>query len=1545
MLATRNALQRHSSSLPYVCLHCRLRVQQQKRRRVHHASSTGTEHVTRTIQPQSISGDAYVREQDKIPDTAIQMSQENEKEPDGSQSIKQAMLGGGVRKRGRPQLFRGALLGRANLGYDAMDLEQEVPQRLRLRALEARQKVGVLQASATVEDLDELFLREHSLESAHVVNRKLRIEWHKRLARAMRSRGVDGTSNVELEVKDGRSTPELDSATLLSDARLATDALSAKLQGLSEVNAIRKKRAPAHYVALMACKQNGILGSEAKPADLAQLFRRQHGLPDGNELNATAFQRWCRRLGRLTKPTAKAAHTDSGRIHEETVTEATQSVKTPIIRNYAYYAPRISRFFPKRKNTARVPLETSISNSSKKSTQPRLTSYGIKGDEVRKQMPPDSKNREIMLTKEYLDRITAPEMLGVRRHWGTPWDAKQREQEALQHERARLEAVMGDHTDRAGLKKEEKRAPRQSHLTTWDREPAMSEMPETLDAKAIEEKFGRHTTFNTPNAAVSAPTSSVSSFSRMAWQDVAFSGLSRRGRGGIRAYHTSRPAAQHTAAAQVIEPEEDILDAGAKPDFPKNGIRAQLRQWQELHPNEPIREMEVPQDPDTGAPMNNLTRLGDIDALRQPAAEEEEERHAMEQYAAANAETLEHTDIDRRFLKMGDLVELQFPRSERESLIAVFVRRLGFESQFFTMQGKWAHLPERSVQYSIPGWISPKMVEPMIQYLPREDELGDELKDRAYTQDLSVPRSVSAPIVAKLLQFDTESQDIYRKHASTLDNAHNILAHETDLRYGSLVSAATRLLGIPGDKLPLTALFTVRKALMHGGFAFNSDVRSHRLTGYLQIRSREQVRNLETVRNWLRQWQEENAMRAVLDEREMAKRKTPKGAKNVQNFINKARQVVLKSRETREPTNMGNIGPSKVVIPITEGQDAIRMEKDDSFTLEDLELVKFLEAWCCSNMFLGLPRVESLPPLILAATGLYESYELSSATGFVFLQELGTLLPYENRVRFDQHLLLPSSQHSKPLQNLMTSLIGMQTNHDLSDSMKDLRRDWKGLPVFCIDDPSAHEIDDGLSIEKAGEGEYWAHIHIANPTAFFSRDHPLAKMARHMGESIYMPERAYMMLPGWVTQEHFSLAKDRPCLTFSARMNEEGEVLERKITPGIIRNVMRLTSQETSRIVGIEVDEQPGTILTVGGDPPPMPKRKTMAGSVTSAQANDLRTMQRLAERRQAIRRAQGGVFFNSHRPEVNVWQRWGKPGLGWDHPYRKGARRVEGDPVIQMRAQGLVNWFAANNDTKEILVQEMMLLACEIATAWCAERAIPTIYRGTVKKPDTIDSKRYFEETLSPAAAKNGGEYPLHLGIEYVRTIGSTILTTKPLKHTVLGLDHYGKVTSPLRRYGDMILHWQIEAALREEAATGRSLVTSERKPNRSFLPFSAPVLETIMTGLQPREAMIQRASLYAENFWVAQVLFRAFYFGQAALPKTFNGYIYSPPHAMFGTVAIIVKEYSFGAQMIRPGYYGTDDLGDIKAGDTWECVLDRVDAFKRTAFFRPVRLVDRWE
>lgn len=1040
-----------------------------------------------------------------------------------------------------------------------------------------------------------------------------------------------------------------------------------------------------------------------------------------------------------------------------------------------------------------------------------------------------------------------------------------------------------------------------------------------------------------------------------------------------RSIHVAARKNQEAAAinATVDFDESDSPFSPSVRSHKHSRIRQELRHWQELNANPEDGKPEPSFDTDDGASddiFNFMTRLPDMGTLGNNRGVDNADHHTDNvQLASDSRDGMVQegpTNMEYLYLNTGDLVELDFAVGERNSMLGVFVRRIsGTPAQFFTMRGRWMFANEKEIMWSVPGWASKAEVEPLMKYIPTPSTFQEmeDLRTLMVTEDLSVPRSVSAPLVTRLSNFWNESQDIYRKNASVLDNAHDRIAHDTDLRYGSVVSAAENLLAIPKRDLPATALFAVRTAIRRAGFGFNIDRRSHRMTGYLQIRSKEQVRMVEYVRDWIRAWQDDLAKRTALEAEgnhtALRKHKTNRRAQYIYSFLEKARNIILKSREDRPlPLDKpGNIGTSRKHFPITNDSQAVKVTQDSEFSEQDTELVRFIEAWCCSQQLTGLTTLQSLPPMLLQATGLYTEYEMMDLhVGFTFLQELGTLMPYENRVRFDQHLLLPSSQHSKPLQNLMSSLIEMQHNVQFTDSMKSLRKDWGDLPVYCVDDAGAQEIDDGISIEQVeGKVEYWLHAHVANPTAFFERDHALAKMARHMGESIYMPERSYMMLPRWATGKYFSLTKDRPCMTFSTRVDAEGSVLETKITPGYIRNVISLTPSEVASLLGEEDAEEDQIVLTVGGEPPPARARQSKVDQVSDDMVEELELLKKLTNKISHSRKARGGLFLEITDIDVRVWQSNKGEGLAWDQPHRRGSRTVEGDPVIRMTTSGFKNPFDAKVSEGKSMVREMMLLAGETAAKWCAERGIPTLYRGTVPKLDEDDADAFYREKIVPALEKRG-EIPPHLGVQYFQMLGKTVLTSTPRPHKVAGLDMYVKTTSPLRRYGDMIVHWQIQAALREEAKRGRKLVPDDIAHKPSMLPFSTNVLETIMLGIQPREALISGAKKRSQDFWTAMVLFRAAVYKECELPCA----ITSEEHAATGKP--LMRFFVASEQKIQECLPGMEttlnmpamchdpswmELGEAKRGDVWEAELVKVDVYKRRLYVRPTRLLERPE
>ena len=141
-----------------------------------------------------------------------------------------------------------------------------------------------------------------------------------------------------------------------------------------------------------------------------------------------------------------------------------------------------------------------------------------------------------------------------------------------------------------------------------------------------------------------------------------------------------------------------------------------------------------------------------------------------------------------------------------------------------------------------------------------------------------------------------------------------------------------------------------------------------------------------------------------------------------------------------------------------------------------------------------------------------------------------------------------------------------------------------------------------------------------------------------------------------------------------------------------------------------------------------------------------------LAQRIYNRRAAQGAV--NIDLPDIHI-------------TVENGA--VEIEPVIQYRSVSLV--------------KECMIIAGEGAGIWAAGKGLAFPY---------ISQEVEIQGTVPSGLA---GSWQMR------RCMRPRILSTKPGRHQGLGLDTYTQVTSPLRRYTDLLAHLQIRAFLRGDA------------------------------------------------------------------------------------------------------------------------------------------------
>jgi hypothetical protein len=153
------------------------------------------------------------------------------------------------------------------------------------------------------------------------------------------------------------------------------------------------------------------------------------------------------------------------------------------------------------------------------------------------------------------------------------------------------------------------------------------------------------------------------------------------------------------------------------------------------------------------------------------------------------------------------------------------------------------------------------------------------------------------------------------------------------------------------------------------------------------------------------------------------------------------------------------------------------------------------------------------------------------------------------------------------------------------------------------------------------------------------------------------------------------------------------------------------------------------------------------------------------------------------------------------------------------------------------------MTAASRIASRWALDRGVPLL-RRTSAQPLTL-SDNHFADLL--ASKDQYGFVSLTMAFEKELTAPAAFYTLEPGLHWALGIpegEGYCRVTSPLRRYSDMIAHWQIKHALLH--------------PTSSSPPFSPEWLENYGRDLIPQEKIRKRAEKNHTDFWALQFIQR---------------------------------------------------------------------------------------
>ncbi|WWC69973.1 uncharacterized protein I206_103917 [Kwoniella pini CBS 10737] len=631
-------------------------------------------------------------------------------------------------------------------------------------------------------------------------------------------------------------------------------------------------------------------------------------------------------------------------------------------------------------------------------------------------------------------------------------------------------------------------------------------------------------------------------------------------------------------------------------------------------------------------------------------------------------------------------------------------------------------------------------------------------------------------------------------------------------------SEIAKKIEIKPNTLPAYAAHTL---LMRRPDLFTADQGDMWLSGNFIVRSRSERRLLQTVQQGV-----DGSLNM----------KSSEGADaELMAFVKKAKKVVTLAQSIRDKT----------------AENDLQEEKDDlpDWSKKDQEFISILLSPLVETRSTQVPP--SFPLALSIARLFIPNGDEAVDRGALarLLSDLGVILPWDS---LEMSKLTETENRSMIMSNISGSSVRGEEDLLKGNELDSLREDFTSHRVYVIDDPTASELDDGIALERIpNSDDVWVHIHVADPTRYIPPNHPLAQQASVRGSSTYLPEGNKPLFPLEVIMKELSLGADvkdnhgaQGTMTFSAKLNLKGEVDETKVRMGWIKKPRVVTYQSVDRALNLPTSK---STRPFDGPSRFVEEPSDNKSNIEEADIEDLQSLLELARSHRARRYANAGFEWSLPSATVNLLNKPSSPAANlFDSSSLPGSPRIfSGSMSLDYKvSQGLLGGLNAAG-----VVAEFMIIAGRIAAAFCSERDIPVIYRGSIAPKPLTPEAGTIENLLSLRENGTGQIDPLKMmGNDWYRPSG--FIDIKPIQHWIMGFDKldqgYIRSTSPLRRFDDFLIHYQIKSYLFKQSNLSSSSTTTIM--NKGFNK------EEIINLIKRSEEGIKRtkrSSINSNKYW----------------------------------------------------------------------------------------------
>lgn len=325
--------------------------------------------------------------------------------------------------------------------------------------------------------------------------------------------------------------------------------------------------------------------------------------------------------------------------------------------------------------------------------------------------------------------------------------------------------------------------------------------------------------------------------------------------------------------------------------------------------------------------------------------------------------------------------------------------------------------------------------------------------------------------------------------------------------------------------------------------------------------------------------------------------------------------------------------------------------------------------------------------------------------------------------------------------------------------------DLTDIPFVTIDSASTRDIDDAVFAKTTDNG-FELTVAIADPMAFVSTDSALNEVAKSRATTAYLPGVQLAMLPSELATDRCSLLPEvtRSALVITMQIAADGAIGEYSFRFANIKSAAKLSYAEVAAHLTCE------QALTADD----AVLNSLAALSQVQAALTDWRTKHCL-------------VMEDRHDYGYHVDEN-GKLVASTIERRNQAHRLVEECMLATNRTAGAflashnTGLFAAHAGFREDRIDNVNQLATDQQLAETTE----------------VFSLSQFKALMQAASGKETAELPLRAPLS--RMLQPGMVTNQPTPHFGLGFDHYATITSPIRKYQDLVNHRAIAAILADD-------------------------------------------------------------------------------------------------------------------------------------------------